>query len=355
MVEVAALTCGRDVPSTRFRVRQHVPLLAEAGVRVREYLPAIRRDAPLPLLPPTLSPKYVLPLFAAWQTAKLAAHVPGLAASLRAQVAWLQRQLLPGYLTLEPLLRGPVVFDLDDAVWLARPFGPGSVAKIVRRAAVVVAGNAYLAGWCADHGARDVRIIPTAVDAERFTPRPADEPPGGREGFTVGWTGTAGNLRYLEAIEAPLRRFFERRRDARLLVIADRAPAFAGLVGERTAFLRWEPSVEAEAVRRMDVGVMPLPDDPWTRGKCSYKMLQYMACGVPVVASPVGMNREILERDTVGLPAESGADWYDALEHLYAEREQGRQWGGTGRRVVEQCFSRVVVAEQLRQVFAGMV
>lgn len=354
MIDVAALTSGRDVPSTRFRVRQHLPLLAEAGVRVREYVPAIRRDAPLPFLPPTLSPKYVLPLYGLWQSAKLMAHLPGLAGSLQARVIWLQRQLLPGYLTLEPLLRRPFVFDIDDAVWLARPFGRTSVAKIVARAGAVVAGNRYLAEWCADQGARDVRIIPTAIDSERFIPLPSEHV-AARDGFTIGWTGTAGNLRYLEAIERPLERFFERRRDARLLVIADRPPAFTGLVGDRTTFVRWQPAIEAETVQRMDVGIMPLPDDEWTRGKCSFKMLQYMACGLPVVVSPVGANRDILDRDAVGLAAESESDWYAALDLLYRDRDRGREWGQTGRRVVEQRFSRSVVAGQLCRVFREMV
>src|SRR5882724_8166052 len=169
MIRVATLTSGRRQPSTRFRVRQHVDALRTYGIEIREYVPAIDKYAFLPGWPRHISIKYALPYYLLWQSTKLATRIPGVVESWRAQITWLERQLLPGYLTLERQLRRPIVFDVDDAIWLARPFGSVSVGATARRAAVVLAGNTYLADWFSQY-ATDVRIVPTAVDTDRYQP-----------------------------------------------------------------------------------------------------------------------------------------------------------------------------------------
>ena len=297
MIRVASLTSGRRQPSTRFRVRQYVTTLAAEGVEVHEMVPAIGNYRRLPGWPRGLRQGYAGPLLVAWNGVKLATRLPGVAASWRHQVTWLQRELLPGLPTLEGWLRRPLVFDVDDAVWLIPPLGRLTVRRIARRAAVVVAGSAYLA----DHfssDCHDVRVIPTAIDTERFQPAAAAEQP-----FTVGWTGLATNLHYLRQIAAPLHRFLVDHRDARLLIMADAAPDFELAPAGRMEFRRWSEADEVSAVQEMDVGLMPLPDSPWTRGKCAFKMLQYMACAVPVVVSPVGMNADVLALGELGFGA----------------------------------------------------
>jgi glycosyltransferase involved in cell wall biosynthesis len=122
----------------------------------------------------------------------------------------------------------------------------------------------------------------------------------------------------------------------------------------RIHYLPWSPEIEAQALHAMHVGLMPLPDDDWTRGKCSFKMLQYMSCGKPVVVSPVGMNAEILALGRVGLAAEKETDWYEALEYLYTHRADAQDCGKSGRSVVEAFFSRQVVSEKLSQVFQAL-
>ncbi|MFO7167559.1 MAG: glycosyltransferase, partial [Chloroflexota bacterium] len=189
------------------------------------------------------------------------------------------------------------------------------------------------------------------VDTERFRARDAAE----RDRFVIGWTGISPNFSFLYAIEAPLERILRRLDDAELLVVADRPPEFRRIDPRRVRFIAWSPATEAEAVRQMDVGLMPLADSEWARGKCSFKMLQYMACGVPVVVSPVGMNADVLAMGEVGLVARDEQEWCEAIELLYADRPRGRAYGAQGRAIVERHFSRTVVATQLAGIFQEIV
>ena len=199
-----------------------------------------------------------------------------------------------------------------------------------------------------------MRIVPTAVDPDRYVARDAAVRDHAAN-FVIGWTGTAGNLKYLHAIETPLKRFLDEYPSAQILIVADEAPSFNELPVERVRFTRWSEEVEANAVQMMDVGIMPLPDDEWSRGKCSFKVLQYMACALPVIASPVGMNAEVLALGELGISAESDIEWYDALKLIYEDSGKAISFGRVGRSVVETFFSRDVVANQLAAIFKGLV
>ncbi len=354
MIDVAALTSGRAVPSSRFRVRQHIGPLLEHGIAVREFVPAVDKYAPLPGWLAGLSNRPYIPSFLVertWRGAKKAARVPGIAGSWRSRITWLERCLMPGYLTAEPLLGRPLVFDVDDAVWLFPPRGEKAAAAIAARADVVVAGNRYLADWFSPR-ARRVCVVPTAVDTERYAPRA--EPPPREGGFVIGWTGTSSNLPYLEAIGRPLGRFLSDRPEASLLVLCDRPPSFEGVPSGRVRYLPWSEENEAEALRGIDVGLMPIPDNEWTRGKCGFKMLQYLACSVPAVVSPVGMNAEILGMGKVGLAAAAEDDWYEALSFFRSDAVRAGEYGRAGRKVVESRFSRKVVSGILADIFRSL-
>ena len=347
MLRVAALTSGRNTPSSRFRVRQHIGALSRSGIDVREFTPAICKYDGVPFWPANRSVKYILPVFALWQGIKLTTRGRGLIGSWTSDITWLERQLLPGYLTLEPAIKRPYVFDVDDAIWMSPPFGRSSVARTARRSAAVLAGNSYLADWFAPF-ASNIHIVPTAVDSDRFRPRAGDPRP--RERFVIGWIGTKGNLPSLEAIEQPLDQFMKRHAGAELLVVADGVPDFKLLPCDRVRIRSWSDAIEVESLQEMDVGLMPLTDSEWARGKCSFKMLQYMACGIPVVVSPVGMNAEVLAIDAIGLAAETLCDWFDALELLYADAGRAGEMGLRGRAVVESRFSGDVIARQIAAI-----
>jgi glycosyltransferase involved in cell wall biosynthesis len=152
-------------------------------------------------------------------------------------------------------------------------------------------------------------------------------------------------------MEAPLRRFLEKHANARLLVVSDRPPTFPAVPRGKVCYIPWSMAGEADALREMHVGLMPLPDTEWTRGKCSFKMLQYMATGIPAVVSPLGMNREILDMGSVGIGAADDDSWYEALSLYHGDPQRREADGREGRTIAEQKFGKYIVAEALSGIF----
>jgi glycosyltransferase involved in cell wall biosynthesis len=228
------------------------------------------------------------------------------------------------------------------------PLGESAAAHLARSVDTVIAGNSFLADWYGRH-CSDVRIVPTAVDCERYRPKAADT-----DGpFVIGWTGTSGNFPYFEIVEAPIARFMSDHSDARLLIVADRAPSFRLIPADRVDFEPWTPESEASVLHRMTIGIMPLADTPWARGKCSFKMLQYMASALPVVVSPVGMNADVLAQGEIGFGPSTDDYWYDAIDALYRNRGAASRMGSAGRAVVERSYSASIVSAQLAGIFLG--
>ncbi len=351
-LRVAALTSGLHTPSSRFRIRQHIEPLAEYGVLVREYRPVVGNNVDNILKP--LRPRGtrirgfppIYPLYFGLLMLRLAARVPGVAASWRYDLTWLERGLCDGWPTLEPLLGKPLVLDVDDAVWLAEPFGARQMQRIAEYADVVVVCNTYLAEWFGRY-CRRIELVPTPVDGDRFFPTQKQH---GAE-FVVGWTGTQANFRYLALIKNALSRFLRHAPNARLRIVADHPPTDLQLPPERVEFIQWSEANEATSVQAMDVGIMPLADDAWTRGKCGFKVIQYMACGLPVVASPVGMTAEILARGEFGLSADTEQEWVDALVFLYEHRQDANRLGTEGRAKFVEHYSRGAATRQLAGIF----
>ncbi len=352
MLEVLALTSGRNVPSARFRVRQYIADLRLSGIDVREVLPIVDKYADLPgPLGNGRARRYLPPLYWAWAACRLAARLPGVVQSRAAPLVWLERELQPGFPTFEGLIGKPLVFDVDDAIWLKKPAGRRLARSAAQRADVIIAGNAYIADWFSACHQR-IHIIPTAVDLRPFE-APAMLPAPPSSPFVIGWTGTSANFPYLYAIEKALQRFLTDHIEARLCIIADRPPAFRRIPPHQLCFIAWRPQIEAAALRSFSVGLMPLTNDAWSRGKCAFKMLQYMAAGLPVVVSPVGMNLEIMARlEGCGLWASHHSQWTEALDFIYHQRDLAAAWGAKGREVVRQHYSTPVIAGKLAAVFS---
>ncbi|MBK9775536.1 MAG: glycosyltransferase family 4 protein [bacterium] len=341
-VRVVALTGGRNVPSARFRVEQLVPALERDGVdvdlrigRVSSYPPRARWLRPL------------------WLPAAILARVPDIAAThsgqVRGRVTLLQREFVSTLTTLEWATAGPRVLDVDDAIWLHR--GGGAAAGLAHACDVVVAGNSYLAAWFAGHCDR-VEVLPTAVDTARFAPAAPDVAHG--RAPAVGWIGTATNAAFLIAWSDGLRGLLEQRPDLRLRICADRPPRLDGLPADRIDWVPWSPAAEVPFLHSLDLGLMPLPDTPWTRGKCAFKMLQYLACGIPAVVSPVGMNAEVLEQAAVGRAAGDGEEAAHAIGHLLDDAAGRAAMGAAGRQLVEDRYSVAAVAPQLASILRAV-
>ena len=249
-----------------------------------------------------------------------------------------------------------LVLDIDDAMWLPQPGGHalgrlrGNASKLrwlAGRADRVVAGNEYLAEWCSRY-ARDVSVVPTLVDTEMVAPRLH------RAGdvLTLGWIGSHTTAPYLRAIASALTAFAGARRDrqVRLIVVGGQAPAVAGVQVVQHA---WSPESESAALARMDIGLMPLPDTAWTRGKCAYKALQYMAAAVPVIADDVGVSARVVGDGAAGIITRGHDGWRGALESLADDVDLRRRMGEHGRARVLSDFSVRVWAPRLARLIAG--
>ncbi|MEI8121287.1 MAG: glycosyltransferase family 4 protein [bacterium] len=352
-LSVAALTTGRHDPSARFRIRQHIDPLYELGIEVKEHIPFVDKYAGVPHgIKHYVKhfPKLAVDL--GLQGVKLSSRISGLINSIHSDFVWLNRELLPGQYTLERLVKRPFVLDVDDAIWCHGANGFEAIRRLGSEAVAVTAGNQYLADWFSQWNS-NIHIVPTAIDTDRFTPGICDNIPYRKQNYTVGWTGTFWNLSCLYGIEKPLNLFLEKS-NSKLMVVADKQPEFQLIKHERVDFRRWSPEVEASSLQEMDVGLMPLPDSEWTRGKCSFKMLQYMSAAIPVVVSPVGMNIEVLGHGLAGYPAVSDDDWFDALNTIFQDRQLAIEMGKTGRGIIIEKYSRRLVSEIIANVFHSL-
>jgi glycosyltransferase involved in cell wall biosynthesis len=245
--------------------------------------------------------------------------------------------MMPGWLE-RVLLRSPYLYDFDDAFYLkylAPRFSAlsGVLGRkfdtVMEGAAGITAGNRTLAEFAQARN-RHVTLLPTVVDTDRYLPAPK---PRGDE-FVVGWIGSPSTASYLSELVEPLAALGAEG-PVRLVVVGGKAPAIRGVVVEERA---WREDSEIEAIQAFDAGVMPLPDDDWARGKCAYKLIQYMACALPVVASRVGANVELVREDC-GFLVSSAAEWVAALRTLRDNSGVGRAMGQRGRERIEAHYS----------------
>jgi len=329
MLSVAAYTSGIDVPSARFRVRQYVSQLADHGVELTEFVSQCGKYPP-----PKIWRRPV------WVLQRMREAMVQAWPSRRYDLVLFQRELLSTFLTVEPLYGRPRVLDVDDAIWLHRR---GSFAlRLARLCDAVVCGNKYLAAYFSEAGLKTY-ILPTGVDTQRFVPKAT----GTTDRAMIGGSGSSGNRCFLEGLDGALTVVLKRHPHARLRVICDQVPRFDHVPVEAIEYIPWAPCVEASALQDLTVGLMPLADSEWARGKCAFKMLTYMACGIPVVVSPVGMNEEVLAQADVGLAARDDHEWVDAIDSLLSQRARAINMGMNGRRLVESQYSISVLSPRL--------
>lgn len=334
MLKIAAFTQGQNIPSARFRVRQLIPEFARQQLSLTEYPARIGAYPP----PERLKRPF-------WLGAALYSRYGQLRQARTADLCILQREFISTLPTIEALSRGPRVLDVDDSIWLYRHGLAAS--NLGRLADHIVCGNSFLADYFARFG-KPVTIIPTAVDTTKF--RPVDKPEGRRR--IVGWSGTFGGYEYFREIEWQLGQLLAARPDWTLRIVSDRPPPFTRISPGQLEYIPWSVENEATSIAEMDIGLMPLDDNLWSRGKCSYKMLLYMSSGVPVVVSDVGMNQEILRMAPVGIGV--AADWIDAIAALMDDAALRDTYGHNGRMLVEQRFSLDQVGRQWGRVVSTL-
>lgn len=308
--------------SSRYRVFQFLPALEAAGWTCEIALPpAAVRSGP-----------------ARWfaglaERRRLAA----LAETIRAVV--IQKRLFPASWAERLARQHPVMFDFDDAIYTT-PRGDRSALvqrRVKRRLAaalasahVVTAGNRYLCDY-ARQFAKNVVLVPTVVDVARY---PAKIHAPVRE-TTIGWIGHSVNHPYLSDL-AGILRALAADMPIRLLVISDRDLEIPGVSVENR---RWSEDTEVADILHMDIGIMPMPDDPWSRGKCGLKAIQYMAAGIPVVCAAVGANLDIVREGVDGYLCGTPAQWREKLITLCRDVDLRQRLGKNARQRVRASYS----------------
>jgi glycosyltransferase involved in cell wall biosynthesis len=337
----------------RFRVAQFAPHLSRAGFDLTIH----------PLFDTAFFRLVYKPGHYLRKTMALASRTLDRIAAVRAgrefDAVLIYREAYPiGPPVIERLLarRGlPIVYDFDDAVFLPNTSeanqaigslkNPGKVAEILQLSAHVVAGNSYLADYARRH-AKDVTIVPTCVDTTVWRPRQTPRRSGAP--LVIGWIGTPTTTPYLLDLKDVFADVAGTH-DFVLRVSGSMGPV--AMPGVRVENLPWTLASEVELFSTCDIGVYPLPDDDWTRGKCGFKAIQFMACSVPVIASPVGVNREIVTHRADGLLAGAPAEWASSLRELLENAALRDELGAAGRQTIERGYSLEANAPKLVSVF----
>ena len=342
---------GRLGASSRLRFFQYLPYLEKMGFSFTirpffgdNYLTDLY-DGKMPVF--SVLKSYIVRVLkmlgaqrfdAIWMEAELLRWLP----------AWVEKALFPGGV--------PLVVDYDDAIfdWYELQRFPGirsmlgkKIEKVMQMADLVVVGNDYLGSYARSARARRIEKVPTVVDLDRyFVPKLGV----GRR-LTVGWIGTPTTAKFLFPIAEALQEIGNRF-GVRIVAVGANPQQFRDLPVEVKP---WQEIMEVADIQDFDIGVMPLPDGPYERGKCGYKLIQYMACGKPVVASPVGVNTEIVRVGENGFLATTVDEWIDALSRLIEDSQLRFRMGQEARSLVEFEFSLQVQAPRLERMLRSVI
>lgn len=272
---------------------------------------------------------------------------------------WIEKELLPYFPAwLEKILVGniPYVVDYDDAQFhiyenskskLTRIFLSQKIDRVMANAKLVVAGNKYIAERAYIAGAKRVEIIPTVIDLDRYSLKKSID----SQNFNIGWIGSPATSVYLKSLQSVFQNLNEKYRCKFTLVGA------GNLVLEHINLTieNWHEDSEVEDIKTFDVGIMPLDNTPWEQGKCGIKLIQYMACALPVVGTPIGVNQEIIQHGVNGFQANSLDEWTNYLAKLATDPHLRNIMGAKGRSMVESNYCLQVTAPKLDRLLRSCI
>lgn len=250
-------------------------------------------------------------------------------------------------------LNKKVIYDFDGAIWVPqvsemnRLYGflktPGKTASITQWAYKVSCGNEFLCNYARQYN-KHVVYNPTCVDTERHHNIPSEQDV---TTITIGWTGSFSTLQYLKLIEPVLQKL-QAVYDFNFKVICNQPPQ---LSLKNLQYTEWTAENEVTELAACQIGLMPLTQDEWSEGKCGFKLIQYLALGIPAVASPVGVNKKIIDEGVNGFLCESEAEWYAAIEKLLQNASLRKQLGAAGRKKIIEQYSLLSNGNNFLQLF----
>ncbi len=335
---------------------KYTRLGASSRLRSYQYIPFYQAKGIVCKASPLFSDVYLQKLYAKQSPGKLLVLLCYLkrAASLFSIIGYdvvvVEKELFP-YLpaTAEKLLNllgVRFIVDYDDAIFHNYDLHPNKylkallknkIAAVMRSAHLVTAGNGYLQNYAHTAGAKRVAVMPTVINPSVYGVAPKNH--GGP--VVVGWIGSPTTVKYLDGL-LPVLETLAKKFPIRLHIVGGKRGI--GLSGE--VVIEWSEAAEVGLVQQFDIGIMPLEDSPWERGKCGYKLIQYMGCALPVVASPVGVNNQLVQQGVNGYKAVNNAEWAKYLEDLISQPQLRLTMGDAGRRLVEERYNVVKTAEE---------
>jgi len=251
-------------------------------------------------------------------------------------------------------LKKKVIYDFDDAIWLADDSNKNKIMKwlkwnskvnyICRKSHRISTGNDFLANYAASLN-EDIVVNPTTINTSHTRHIQVNHH---QDSITIGWTGTHSTLKYLDIIINPLQKILSDINQVNFLIICNQKPPWHinGM-----DFVYWDKKTEWNDLAKIHIGLMPLSNDEWARGKCGFKLLQYFAIGIPALASPVGVNKQIIDHRINGFLCNNQEDWYKYLSILIKDTKLRENMGLAGKRLVENQFSSNVNRENFLGLF----
>ena len=324
-------------PSSRYRFYQFLPYLEKEDFEIS--------------VSPLFNEKYISNLYSGRRVKSLFNPLSAylrrthrLLFDHRYDIVWMEKEALPWIpASIEKLLwkaSVPYVIDYDDAIFhrydqhnniLVKAVLSKKISQLMSRCLVVVAGNKYIADYAERAGSQKVVILPSVVDTNLYVGNVPQE----KKSFTIGWIGSPSTSRHLQVVASALSEVCKSR-DVRFSAIGAQEKDVAEIPGK---VISWNEATEIEELNRFDVGIMPLPNTSWERGKCGFKLIQYMACGLPVIASPVGMNKEIVDHGVNGFLAIKTSEWIKYIKLLKNDSEFREKMGKAGQEKVKEKYS----------------
>lgn len=339
--------------SSRVRLYQYVPYLKEEGIDVT--------------ITPLFNNDYIKSLYER-NTKKLSIvfysyfrRLFDLIKIKKYDLLWIEKELfpmLPAWAEeIISILKIPYIVDYDDAIFhnydlnkncIIRNLLKNKIDRVMKNAAVVIVGNDYLAERAKKAGARRIEYLPTVIDLNRYKLK--EYGIDNNEIFKIGWIGSPNTSRYLYLIQDAFKEISLNIR-FRLILVGSNKMDLSDLPIE---IKPWREEKEVEDIKKFDVGIMPLNHGPSERGKCGYKLIQYMACGIPVIGSPVGINNKIIIDGVNGFKAKTINEWKYAFKKLCEDYNLRLKMGQAGRKLVERNYCIQVTAPKLIKIIKSI-
>lgn len=258
-------------------------------------------------------------------------RLPLLLEQLNYELIWKNRLILPKNSYFEKKIIKPVAFDIDDAIWIYDGIDHFKIAA--QSADIIMAGNEYLADFSLKYN-KNIELIPSVIDTERLYPKKLQ-----KKDYNIGWIGSVYNFENLYTLKDAINMFLKFNNDAKFTIVSSEPPNFFDYKKNKIEFIKWSAENENNLINEFSVGIMPLNENEFNKGKCGYKLLQYLSCGIPAIATPTGINQKILATNSVGIAAKNTDEWILALYTFKNDIAFYETCAENGPRVIHEYYS----------------